>query len=107
MKHLLHCILFCSCAGLLLSVSGCTTVIDAKLDKGPNQLSVDATLTNQPGPQTIRLTNTAAYFDNSTPTPVTNAAVTVTDNIGKLYLFLDPKNTGAAEANKLCSEWWF
>ena len=94
MKHLLHYSLLCSCVGLLTFVSGCTTVIDAKLDKGPSQLSVDATLTNQPGPQTIRLTNTAAYFDNSPPTPVTNAAVTVTDDIGKLYLFLDPNNTG-------------
>ena len=75
-------------------LSGCTTVIDAKLDTGPTQLSVDGTLTDQAGSQTIRLTQTAAYFDNSAPTPATSATVTVADDAGKAYQFLDPDNDG-------------
>lgn len=91
MKYLLHLSI------LLLTgfaLTSCETVIDAKLDEGPTQLSVDATLTDMPGPQTIRLTQTAAYFDNRTPPPATGATVTVTDNAGKAYKFADPDNDG-------------
>ena len=78
----------------ILFLNSCTTVIDARLDTGPIQLSVDALLTDQPGPQTIRLTQTAAYFDNSTPPAATSATVTVADNTGKTYIFSDPDNDG-------------
>ncbi|SOD96827.1 DUF4249 domain-containing protein [Spirosoma fluviale] len=79
---------------VVFALNGCTTVIDAKLDTGPTQLSVDGTLTDLPGPQTIRLTQTAAYFNNSQPTPATSATVTVSDNTGKTYPFTDPDNDG-------------
>ena len=75
-------------------LSSCTTVIDAKVDTGPSQLSVEATLTNKPGPQTIRLSETAPYFANVTSPAVTNATVVVTDDAGKTYPFLDPNKTG-------------
>ncbi len=77
-----------------LALYSCETVIDAKLDTGPIQLSVEATLTNQPGPQQIRLTKTAAYFDNSTPPAATGATVNVADNMGKQFAFTDPDNDG-------------
>lgn len=78
----------------VVALNSCTTVIDAKLDTGPTLLSVEANLTNQPGPQTIRLTRTAAYFDSNTPPAATSATVTVSDNAGKTYLFSDPDNDG-------------
>ncbi|MBD2754858.1 DUF4249 domain-containing protein [Spirosoma validum] len=77
-----------------LFLNSCTTVIDAKLDTGPIELSVDALLTDQPGSQTIRLTQTAAYFDSSTPPAATSATVTVSDDAGKTYSFSDPDNDG-------------
>ncbi|MBN8823161.1 MULTISPECIES: DUF4249 domain-containing protein [unclassified Spirosoma] len=80
--------------GTIVLLDSCTTVIDAKLNTGPTQLSVDASLTDQPGPQTIRLTQTAAYFDNSTPPAATSATVNVIDDAGKTYKFLDPDNDG-------------
>ncbi len=80
---------------LVVGLTGCETVIDAKLDTGPTQLSVDGTLTDQPGSQTIRLTQTAAYFSNSAPTPATSATVTVSDDAGKTYSFADPDNDGS------------
>lgn len=79
---------------VVLALTSCETVIDAKLDEGPTQLSVDATLTDQPGPQMIRLTQTAAYFDSRTPPAATGATVTVADNAGKTYAFTDPDNDG-------------
>ncbi len=80
--------------GGLVGLSSCTTVIDARLDTGPSQLSVDALLTNEPGSQTIRLTKTAGYFDSSAPPAATGATVTVIDNTGKTYRFADSTNTG-------------
>ncbi|QDK83330.1 DUF4249 domain-containing protein [Spirosoma sp. KCTC 42546] len=78
----------------VLGLNGCTTVIDAKLDTGPIRLSVEGILTDQPGSQTITLTTTAPYFDNSTAPAATSATVTVADDAGKTYQFVDPTNTG-------------
>ena len=78
----------------VLGLNSCTTVIDAKLDTGPTELSVDGTITDQPGSQTIRLTQTAAYFNNSQPSAATSATVIVSDNTGKTYSFSDPDNDG-------------
>jgi len=77
-----------------ITLASCETVIDARLDTGPAQLSVDGTLTDQPGPQTIRLTQTAGYFDNSAPPVAAGATVVVTDNTGKTYAFTDSDNDG-------------
>lgn len=79
---------------LLIGVGGCTTVIDAKLDEGPSQLSVDGLITDLPGPQTIRLTQTAAYFDSSPPPIASGATVVVADDRGNRYNFTDPDNDG-------------
>ena len=84
--------LFLLVAGLL---SSCETIIDAKLDEGPAQLSVDGWITDQPGPQRIRLTETTAYFNNGQITPATNATVVVLDNdLNKLYYFNGPDKDG-------------
>lgn len=81
---------------LIVSVSffSCETVINADLDTGPAQLSVDGTVTDQPGPQVIRLTQTAAYFSNAKPPVASGATVSVTDDAGKTYAFTDPDNDG-------------
>jgi len=96
MKRILNLKLPISIAALLASCAlySCETVIDANLDTGPVQLSVDGTLTDQPGPQTIRLTQTAAYFSNTTAPIASGATVTVTDNTGRAFAFTDPDNDG-------------
>lgn len=91
MKQPLHYFLIVL-AGLALA--NCETVIDADLDTGPVQLSVDGTLTDQPGPQIIRLTQTAAYFSNATAPVASGATVTVTDSSGRTYVFADADNDG-------------
>ena len=75
-------------------LSGCEDVIDLKSATGPTQLVVDGWITNQPGPQTIRLTWSAAYFNNDAAKPVLGAEVTVTDDKGKVYTFKDAANDG-------------
>lgn len=89
-RHIGHTLVMLS----IVVLSSCETVIDAKLDEGPEQLSVDAVITDLPGRQTIRLTKTGPYLANS-PTPAaTGALVTVTDNTGKIFTFTDPDNDG-------------
>lgn len=78
----------------LLLLSACETVIDAKLDEGPAQLSVDAWITDQPGEQRIRLTQTGPYLNNGPATPATGASVGVVDGKGRTFLFTDPDNDG-------------
>lgn len=78
----------------LLFLFSCETVIDAKLDEGPSQLSVDAWLTDQPGEQRIRLTQTAPYLQNGAATPATGARIGVRDSKGRIFEFTDPDNDG-------------
>lgn len=78
----------------MLSLTSCEDVIDLKTDNGPSQLVVDAWLTNEPGPQTILLSWSAPYFDNSAPKPVLGAEVTVTDDKGNVYKFEDLAGDG-------------
>ncbi|MCF0071616.1 DUF4249 domain-containing protein [Dyadobacter sp. CY261] len=79
----------------LMTLTSCEDVIDLNTGAGPSQLVVDGWLTNEPGQQTIRLSWTSPYFDNSAPKPVTGAEVTVTDDQGKVYKFEDTDSDGA------------
>lgn len=85
----------------IVGLSGCEDVIDLKTTTGPTQLVVDGWINNQPGKQKITLTWSAAYFDNSAPKPVLGAKVTVTDDLGKVYVFTDSLNTGQYTWGKL------
>jgi Domain of unknown function (DUF4249) len=84
MKNLIHVAVF----GLIsFGILSCETVINPELEKVDPILVVDAWLNNKPGNQTIVLSKTQSYFDSSTPPPVTNAVVTVTDNLNKVFTF--------------------
>jgi Domain of unknown function (DUF4249) len=61
---------------------------------GASQLVVDGWITNQPENQQIRLTESGAYFDNGPAKPVLNAAITITDDKGRITTFKDTKNDG-------------
>jgi hypothetical protein len=79
---------------VLAGLSSCEDVIDLETAGGPTQLVVDGWITNQAGPQTITLTWSAAYFNNSAAKPVLGAEVTVTDNLGTIYEFKDLAGDG-------------
>lgn len=67
---------------LLICLSACEDVVDVNLDQGPELLVVDGQLTDLPAPDTLTLSTTAPYFNNAAPPIVTNAVVTLTDNLG-------------------------
>ena len=73
----------------------CEDVVHPTLESAVPVLVVDAWITNQPGPQLIKLNQSQGYFDNTLPTGLSGAVVNVTDDQGKIYAFNeDDKNAG-------------
>ncbi|MFM7858938.1 MAG: DUF4249 domain-containing protein [Flammeovirgaceae bacterium] len=68
---------------------GCETVINPELETAEPLLVVDAWITNKPETQTIILSQSQAYFDNTLPPPVSNATVTIVENGTKTYTFTE------------------
>ncbi|GAB3891971.1 hypothetical protein GCM10028803_04320 [Larkinella knui] len=77
-----------ACLSVVAGLAGCQDVIDLTLPKGDKHLVVEAWLTDQPGPQAIRLTESADYLDNSPAIPLPDAEVTVEDDRGTRYRFV-------------------
>ncbi len=75
-------------------LTSCEDAIGIKTETGPAELVVDGWITNKSGPQTIRLSLSAAYFDNSPAKPAPGAEVTITDDQGAVYTFTDEKGKG-------------
>lgn len=73
----------------IIGLSSCQDVIDVKLDQGPALLAVDGYITNQPGPYTITISKTAAYFTNAATPRVSGALVTITDNEGTVDTLME------------------
>ncbi|MFM8914425.1 MAG: DUF4249 domain-containing protein, partial [Flammeovirgaceae bacterium] len=72
-----------------LTLAACETVINPELKTAEPLLVVDAWVTNKPGSQTIVLSQSQAYFDNTLPPPVSSATVTVVENGNKTYTFTE------------------
>jgi hypothetical protein len=73
----------------------CEDVVHPTLESAVPVLAVDAWVNNMGGKQTIILTQSQTYFDNTVPPGASGAVVTVTDSDGKVYLFPeDDKRTG-------------
>jgi len=75
-----------------VALSSCEDVIDVDLDERPNQLVVDAFLTNDSGIQTVRLTMSAPYFLNEPARGESGASVKVFGPNGKEFNFADQGN---------------
>jgi hypothetical protein len=67
----------------------CETIIHPKLESAEPILVVDAWLTNKSDTQTVILTKTQSYFDNTTPTGLSGATVTIEDNHGNTFTFTE------------------
>lgn len=80
---------------IVIIFSSCEKAINVHLDEGTSQIVVDAFITNLLGRQTIKLTNTSSYFENSPSTAITGAAVNIiNENTGQVFSFTDENNTG-------------
>lgn len=65
-----------------LALMGCEDPVKVDLKNGKTQLVVDALLVLDDGPQTVRLTLSQPYFDNSAPRPATGATVSLINQMG-------------------------
>ncbi len=74
-------------------LTACETTIYPTLEHADPILVVDAWINNLPGKQTIVLTQTQSYFDNTLPTGVSGATVTVTDSQGRIFNFVEDTST--------------
>ncbi len=76
----------------ILGFVACESIVDVKVNETDPYLVVDAWLTRATGDQTIRLTTTQPYFDNSFAPAANDATVTITDGSGSSYAFVEQGN---------------
>lgn len=72
----------------------CEEPVDIDIEAGEPQLTVDGWVTDQMEVQKIKLTMSQGYFSQSFNPAALNATVTVTDDLGTVYNFLDDDNDG-------------
>ncbi len=84
-------------------LTSCEDVVDVDLNESAPRLVIDASINWQKGTagnlQTVRLTTTAGYFENTIPT-VSNATVFITDANGTVFNFTENPGTG----NYICND---
>jgi hypothetical protein len=83
-------IILALCSTLLLIQ--CTDVIDLDVQQDEPLLVVDAWINDLEQPQTIRLTMSQPYFENSFAPGVVGAEVIVTNELGDEFVFIDQAN---------------
>lgn len=80
-----------------LSISSCEDVIDVKLDTAAPRLVIEASIDwfkyTSGNVQTIKLSTTTGYYSTEFPT-VSNAIITVVDEMGNQFEFLEVGNSG-------------
>ncbi len=79
---------------LSLGLISCEDVIQLEVPKTDPYLVVDGSITNLAGEQVIKLTKSQDLLSLATVEGIKNATVKVTDDLGKIYEFKDPKNVG-------------
>ncbi len=78
----------------LLTVTACTDVIEISTQSVESQLVIDAWVTDESKPQTIKLTLTQPYFEKGATIPAKGASVFVVSQDSIPYEFKDLKNNG-------------
>ncbi len=69
----------------------CEDVINPQLESAEPVLVIDAWINNLPDSQRVILTRTQPYFQNSLPPAVSGATVTITDQDGIVFTFIEDK----------------
>lgn len=76
-------------APLLLASAACEDVINIDLDNVEPRFIIEGTITDQPGPYYVIITKSTDYFNPSDPPPVSEAVITVSDNLGNTDTFTE------------------
>lgn len=79
----------------LIGLSSCEDVVNPNINSSKPVMIVDAFLTNEPIPQTIRLTQTIGFLDNTTKPPIIlGATVSIKNSENQIFNFIDEKQDG-------------
>jgi len=89
MKNIIFLLLF-----IAISFSACEDIVELDLEEGSVELVVDAWINTDMAPQVIKLRRTAPYFSNAFAPVVNGATVTVSDQDGRIYEFLESNSSG-------------
>ena len=65
---------------------------EVRLENSPELVTIDAWINNKPEPQTIQLTASQSYFDNSGLVGLQGAEVIVVEESGRQYVFEEGEN---------------
>jgi len=68
--------------GLLVLFYSCQKVVMIDVNNANQQVVVQGNITNQPGPYTVNLNYTTAYYNGNVFPPITGAGVQIYDNAG-------------------------
>ena len=83
-----------SLLSLLVASIACEDDIYPELASSEPVIAVDAFVTNQDKVQVIKLTKTQYYFDQARPAGVTGATVTIIDDRGQVFNFVEGSTNG-------------
>ena len=66
----------------LMAVQSCQKVIDIDLNSAAPQIVIEGSISDQPGPYTVKITKTVNFSETNIFPAVSGAAVTVSDDAG-------------------------
>ncbi len=92
MKNIIILISILSLATLFVS---CEKTVDLDLKQSESKIVIEGQVTNHSGYQYVRVTRTAGFYDDGATPRVTNANVSVKDDLGNNFLFTH--NAGGEE----------
>ena len=72
-------------------IVSCEKVINIDLNSSDPQIVIEGTITNQPSPYTIKITQTTDYFVPNANPKISNALVNISDNEGNFETLLETK----------------
>ncbi|MEX1002917.1 MAG: DUF4249 domain-containing protein [Crocinitomicaceae bacterium] len=84
---------------LILFFFSCEKVIEVPLDEASQQIVVEGTLYDQPDESVVKLSRTGSVYDDSGFEKISGAQVTVTDDQGNTYNFLEDGNQAGSYRN--------
>ena len=85
---------------LLAGLLSCQKIIDVNLNSVSPKLIIDASISDQPGPYTVTLSQTVDYIQDNTFPPVTGAQVIISDDAGNIET-LKEVNAGTYQTSTL------
>ena len=67
---------------VIFSLISCEEIISIDLNNADKKIVIEGTITDQPGPYTVKITKTTDYYNPGSYPTVSGAQVTITDDLG-------------------------